>query len=143
MAQSNSNTLPNKEYKRIQSNERRREAYNNKSTAEKKELNARRRAMYAQKSSIKKLSTLAASFPLRTSEGFSHPDRDGSSCSLSSAHNTHSQTTRQVDGQMEKESLHIPLSDNCHISFGTPLDLHAPEHRISHDIYGIELTLCA
>ncbi|KAK4438366.1 hypothetical protein Salat_0170900 [Sesamum alatum] len=142
MAQSNSNTLPNKEYKRIQSNERRREAYNNMSAEEKNELNARRRAMYAQKSSIKKLSTWAASFPLRTSEGFSHPDTDGSSCSLSSAHNTHrSQTIRQVDGQMEKESLHIPLSDNCHISFDMPLDLHALENP--HDKYGKELTLCA
>ncbi|KAK4417004.1 hypothetical protein Salat_2525900 [Sesamum alatum] len=105
MAQSNSNTLPNKEYKRIQSNERSREAYNNMSTEEKNELNARRRAMYGKNLQSKKLSTWAASFLLRTSEGFGHPNTDGSSCSLSSAYNTHrSQTTRQVDGQMEKNN---------------------------------------
>ncbi|KAL0340276.1 UNVERIFIED_CONTAM: hypothetical protein Sradi_4544400 [Sesamum radiatum] len=32
--------------------------------------------MYAHKSSIKKLSALAASFPLSTSQDYSHPDRD-------------------------------------------------------------------
>ncbi|KAL0399914.1 UNVERIFIED_CONTAM: hypothetical protein Sradi_2334700 [Sesamum radiatum] len=92
--------------------------------------------MYAQKSSIKKLSALAASFPVSTSQDFSHPERYGSSCSLSFANNTHrSQTTTQVDGQMENEPLPFPLSDDCHMSFGMPLDLHAPEHRINHDKY--------
>ncbi|KAL0327904.1 UNVERIFIED_CONTAM: hypothetical protein Scaly_2223000 [Sesamum calycinum] len=83
MAQSNSDTLPNKEYKRIQSNERRREAYNNKSAEEKNKLNARRRAL-------------------------------------------------QVDA-MDEESLHYPLSDDYHVTFGIPLDIQALEHRTSHD----------
>ncbi|KAK4380888.1 hypothetical protein Sango_3022100 [Sesamum angolense] len=103
MAQSNSDTLPNKEYKRIQYNERRREAYNNKSAEEKNKLNARRRAL------------------------------DGRSRSLSSTNNTHeSQTTRQVDA-MDEESLHYPLSDDYHVTFGIPLDIQALEHRTSHD----------
>ncbi|KAL0403995.1 UNVERIFIED_CONTAM: hypothetical protein Sradi_2040300 [Sesamum radiatum] len=97
--------------------------------------------MYAQKSSIK-IFALAASFSVSTSQDFSHPDRDGSSCSLSFANNTHrSQTTTQVDGQMENEPLPFPLSDDCHMSFGMPLDLHAPEHRINHDKYEKQLGL--
>ncbi|KAK4386168.1 hypothetical protein Sango_2487400 [Sesamum angolense] len=98
--------------------------------------------MNAHKSSIKKLSALAASFPLSTSQDYSHPDRDGSSCNLSFANNTHRfQTTTQVDGQMEKEPLPFPLSDDCHMAFGMPLDLHAPEHRINHDKYEKQLGL--
>ncbi|KAL0367930.1 UNVERIFIED_CONTAM: hypothetical protein Scaly_1011900 [Sesamum calycinum] len=132
MAQSNSDTLPNKEYKRIQSNERRREAYNNKTAEEKNKLNARHRALYAQKSSIKKLHTLAASFSFPTRQAFHHV-RDGRSCSLSSTNNTHeSQTTRQVDA-MDEESLHYPLFEDYHVTFGIPLDIQALEHRTSHD----------
>ncbi|KAL0291595.1 UNVERIFIED_CONTAM: hypothetical protein Scaly_2631000 [Sesamum calycinum] len=132
MAQSNSDTLPNKEYKRIQSNERRREAYNNKSAEEKNKLNARRRALYAQKSSIKKTSYFGCLIFFSNQPSLHHV-RDGRSRSLSSTNNTHeSQTTRQVDA-MDEESLHYPLSDDYHVTFGIPLDIQALEHRTSHD----------
>ncbi|KAK4404430.1 hypothetical protein Sango_0811600 [Sesamum angolense] len=34
---------------------------------------------------------------------------------------------------MDEESLHYPLSDNYHVTFGIPLDIQALEHRTSHD----------
>ncbi|KAK4402453.1 hypothetical protein Sango_0986000 [Sesamum angolense] len=80
--ESNSIRCPTRN-KKIQYNERRREAYNNKSAEEKNKLNARRRAL-------------------------------------------------QVDA-MDEESLHYPLSDDYHVTFGIPLDIQALEHQTSHD----------
>ncbi|KAL0391015.1 UNVERIFIED_CONTAM: hypothetical protein Scaly_0458600 [Sesamum calycinum] len=34
---------------------------------------------------------------------------------------------------MDEESLHYPLSDDYHVTFGIPLDIQALEHRTSHD----------